>query len=101
MSEELIDRNLPGNKPQRDLDGTGGILAMGILSIVLCGLIGLILGIIAITKANSVLSLYNEYPGEYTESSRSQAVSGKICAIIGISLLGLILIIAVAVAAVG
>ena len=77
------------------LPGAGGILTMGILSIIFClGLLGIILGIIALSKAGRAISEYNMHPGRYTESSFSRVKSGKVCAIIGLSLsaLGIIII---------
>ena len=63
-----------------------GVLVLGILSIVFCfcyGIIGLILGIIALVLAGKGISAYKENPGAYTLSSYNNLKAGKICAIIG------------------
>lgn len=71
------------------------VLVLGILSIVFCfcyGLIGLILGIIAIVLASKDKKLYTANPGEYTEGSYKNLNAGRICAIIGLILSALYLI---------
>lgn len=81
-----------------DLPGAGGVLTMGILGIIFSlGFIGIILNIIALVRAGNLTREYQNNPGRYTESSFGRVKAGKICAIIGLSLLGLgILIIAAA-----
>ena len=62
------------------------VLVLGILSIVACwcfGLIGLIMGIIALVMAGRAAREYNENYGQYSESSYKNMQAGKICAIIG------------------
>lgn len=95
-----LDQNL-GNRvlTKRDLPDGGGILTLGILSIVLAGLIGLILGIIALSKSKRPLELYAEDPAAYTESSVSRVKSGRVCAIIGVSLSGVSILIILALSA--
>ena len=59
------------------------VLVLGIMSIVACwcfGLVGLIMGIIALVMASKE---YNDNPGQYSESSYKNMQAGKICAIIG------------------
>lgn len=91
-----IDRPMSGaSVAQKDLPNAGGILTMGILSIIFAGLIGLILGIIALSLAGKARELYNSDPGSYTASSLSRVNAGRTCAIIGISLLGLVLLIVI------
>jgi hypothetical protein len=71
------------------------VLVLGILSIVLCfcyGLIGMILGIIAIVLASKGATLYKANSNAYSLSSFNNLKAGKICAIIGISLSALYLI---------
>ncbi len=88
--EETLDNLSFTTKPKEDLSGAGGILAMGIISIPFCmGLIGLILAIITLTKSKQMISLYNDYPNQYTESSLKKVKAGKVCAIVSLSLLGL------------
>jgi hypothetical protein len=83
---------------QADLPGAGGTLTLGILAIPFAiGLLGPIFGIIALTKASKAINEYNLYPGRYTPSSLSKVKAGKTCGIIGLSLFGLGLLIAIAV----
>lgn len=63
------------------------ILVFGILSILTCccyGIIGLILGIVAIVLANKATAIYIQNPEEY--SGFSNVKTGKILAIIGVIL---------------
>ncbi len=66
-------------------------LVLGILSIVICG-VGFILGIIGIVLANKDIAMYRSNPGVYSESSFSNAKTGRICSIIGIIVSSLIVI---------
>lgn len=66
-------------------------LVLGILSIVICG-VGFILGIIGIVLANKDLAVYHANPGVYSESSFSNAKTGRICSIIGIIVSSLFII---------
>jgi hypothetical protein len=71
------------------------VLVLGILSIVLCfcyGLIGLVLGIIALVLASKGTVLYKANPSAYTQSSFNNMKAGRICGIIGLSLSALYLI---------
>lgn len=80
---------------QRALPNATTILVLGILSIVLClcyGIVGLILGIIALVLAKKDKKLYADSPGAYTEASFKNLNAGRICAIIGLSLSALYLI---------
>jgi M penetrans paralogue family 26 len=88
---------------QRPLPNATAVLVMGILSIVTCfcyGILGLILGIIAIVLAGKDKKLYAASPDEYTLASFKNMNAGKICAIIGIILSALYLIMTVAVIAI-
>jgi hypothetical protein len=72
---------------QQKLPNSTLILVFGILSIVTCccyGVIGLILGIVAIVLAGKAAKLYAENPEEY--SGIQNVKTGKILAIIGIVL---------------
>lgn len=78
-----------------ELPNAGGILTLGILSIVFSlfiAFIGLILGIIGISMANKATNAYNRKMDDYTESSYKQMKAGKICSIVGVSLSGLAMI---------
>lgn len=79
--------------PQK-LPNATAVLVLGILSIVTCccyGVLGLILGIVALVLAKKDTKLYIENPGLYTNYSNIS--TGKILAIIGISLSALYLIV--------
>lgn len=69
------------------------ILVFGILSILTCccyGIIGLILGIIAIVLANKATKIYAENPEDYT--GYSNVKTGKVLAIIGVILCAIYII---------
>lgn len=80
--------------PNRDYSGAGTLpnatatLVLGILSIVVC----FICGIIALVISNKDMAMYRADPGLYSVSSYNNIKAGRICAIIGIALqvLGLI-----------
>ncbi len=78
---------------QQKLPNSTLILVFGILSIVTCccyGVIGLILGIVAIVLAKKATQIYTENPEEY--SGFQNVKTGKILAIIGIVLSALYLL---------
>jgi len=84
MEEQQIN---PQN--QQQLPNSVGVLVLGILSIVFCfcyGIIGMTLGIISLVLANKANKLYLESPQNYTEASFKNMKAGKICAIVGVSL---------------
>jgi len=97
MDNEQLDQFSIENESQQDLQGAGGILAMGIISIPFFGgFIGLILAIITLTRSGAELKKVKAQPGKYTEKSIKKVRAGRICAIISLSLLGAaILIIAI------
>lgn len=56
------------NNPKRDLDNSTAILVLGILSLIFCwcyGVIGLILGIIALVLGNTQRKKYLECPADF------------------------------------
>lgn len=74
---------------QQSLPNATAVLILGILSIVTCccyGVIGLILGIIALVLAKKDKGLYNANPVAYTDGSLKNLNAGRICAIIGLVL---------------
>lgn len=84
---------------QRSLPNATAVLVLGILSIVTCfcyGVIGLILGIIAIVLASKDKRLFTASPEVFTTASLKNLNAGRVCAIIGtiLSLLYLVLIVA-------
>lgn len=97
MENDTLDNIAMTTKPARDLDGAGGILAMGIISIPFFGgLIGLILAIVTLVKSGKALSLYREFPLQYTEKSYKRVQAGRVCAIVSLSLLGAAILIILA-----
>ncbi len=71
---------------QQQLPNATAVLVLGIISIVGCfcyGIIGLILGIIALVLSGKAIKLYNQNPALYTEASFKNLKAGKVCAIVG------------------
>ena len=67
-----MENNYDLNAPKVDLPNATAVLVLGILSIVTCfcyGIIGIILGIVALILAKSATKLYVSSPGQYTEGS--------------------------------
>jgi hypothetical protein len=77
---------------QIDVPNSGGILAMGIISIVLVGIIGLILAIITLSMSGNAIRTYNQNPSSYTEASFNRVKAGRVCAIVSLCLMGCILL---------
>lgn len=70
------------------LPNATAVLVLGILSIVTCvayGVIGLVLGIIALVLSKKDKDLYMTNPTAYAASYKNSK-AGKVCAIIGVSL---------------
>jgi len=68
------------------LPSSNTVLVLGILSIVGCwcfGLVGLIMGIIALVMSGRAAKEYTQNFGQYSEASYKNLQAGKICAIIG------------------
>ena len=79
------------------------ILILGIASIVTCccyGIVGIICGIIAIVLAKTAKETFESNPGLYTESSYKNINTGRTCAIIGLILSGLYIIITIVMVAI-
>lgn len=80
---------------QQPLPNSTAILVLGILSIVFCwcyGIIGMVLGIIALVLSGKAKKLYEENPSAYTVGSFNNMKGGRICGIIGICLSALYLV---------
>jgi len=72
----------------KSLPNATAVLVLGILSIVMCwtyGVVGLILGIIALVLHKKDKAMYNANPNGY-EASFKNSQAGNVCAIIGVSL---------------
>lgn len=89
MSEEfdnLDDFTVRGGNS--NLPNATAVLVLGILSIVTCvfyGIVGIILGIIALSLHGKDKALYKTNPAKY-EASFKNSKAGYICGIIGLSL---------------
>ncbi len=86
--DSMNQKNDQLNMPKKPLPNATAVLVLGICSIVVCQ----ICGIIGLILANQDMRLYNQNPDMYTEGSLSNIKAGKICSIIGIVLLGLVII---------
>jgi hypothetical protein len=99
--ETVNDTNpTPTGTQQQVVPNSTAVLVLGILSIVTCwtnGFVGIILGIIALALSGKGQSAYRSNPGMYTVASYNNLKSGKVCAIIGLSLSGLFLLIVLSV----
>lgn len=85
---ETIENN------KRNLPEASTVLVLGILSLVFtfsCGIVGLILGIIAVAMASSQRKIYINASDEYTESSFNNVNAGRICGIISICIAAIFL----------
>jgi hypothetical protein len=88
---------------QIPLTNSTAVLVLGILSIVSCfcyGVPGLIMGIIALVLASKANRQYQENPNRYFLSSYNNMKAGKVCAIIGTILSGLMFLYMIVVLAV-
>ncbi len=80
---------------QQPLPNATAVLILGILSILLCccyGILGVILGVIALVLAGKDRTLYANNPDGYTLSSYKNLNAGRICAIIGLILSSLYIV---------
>jgi hypothetical protein len=75
--------------PQRSLPNATTVLVLGILSIVIC----FICGIIALSMASGDKRLYQQNPEQYSVSSYDLLKAGRVCAIIGLCIQGFVILI--------
>lgn len=83
------------NNPRQELPNATAILVLGIISIVGClcyGLPGTVCGIIALVMSGKAKKLYEANPDLYTPASFKNMNAGRICAIVGLSISALYLI---------
>jgi len=86
MENQSLDSEITANEI---LPNSTAILVLGITSIVGCfcaGIVGLVLGIIALALASKAQKIYKNAPNKYTASSYNNMKAGKVCAIVGVSL---------------
>lgn len=91
MSEELDHFQI---ERQETLPNATAVLVLGILSLITCfiyGIIGLILGIVAIALHKKDKIAYQNNPVKYEDSFKNSK-AGNICAIIGVILSGIYLL---------
>ncbi len=97
--ETIENTKSPDLSQKVPLQNSTAILVLGIFSIVTswcCGFIavvGLVLGIVALVLASKATTIYQENPERYTENSFKNVNAGKICAIIGIVISGVLILI--------
>ncbi len=93
MTEPNRDYLNMGNNNAMPLPNATATLVLGILSIVVC----FICGIIALVISNKDLALYRANPEQYSAASYNNIKAGRVCAIIGLVLqvIGIIIYIAV------
>ena len=87
--------------PQMTLSNATAVLVLGIVSIPTCccyGL-GIVCGIIALVLSKKDSALYLAAPQSYTVASYNNLKAGKICAIIGIVLSGIYIVMMIAIIA--
>ena len=75
----------------KNLHNANLILILGILSIFLCwwhfiSIAGTVLGVISLVLAKKETALYRANPEQYTTSSLNNVKTGRICAIIGLTI---------------
>jgi M penetrans paralogue family 26 len=88
---------------QQPIPNGNAVLVLGILSIVFCfcyGIIGLILGIVALALSGKAHVIYNANPDGFSKASFNNLKAGKVCAIIGTILSALTVVYVIVVLAV-
>ncbi len=93
--DDILDTNSNKNGSNGTLPNATAVLVLGIISIVGCifyGIPGIICGIIAHALHTKDKKMYFENPPKYEESFKTSR-AGFICAVIGVSLSALFLII--------
>lgn len=92
---DVLDQD--DKKGTRKLSGSGSVLATGIISIIFVSIIGVLLAISTIIKANPQISEYERHPSLYDEKYYKRLKAGKYCAIAGLLLKLLALVILMAI----
>ena len=96
--ENTPEQAAPGSQQpaiQPTVPYSTSVLVLGILSIVGCwcwGLPGVVLGIIALVQAGKGKEAYTQNPAMYSPASVKNLNAGRICAIIGLCLSGIVLL---------
>lgn len=95
---EQFSQDNPYQGMQQPLPNATAVLVLGIISIVGCfcyGIPGIICGIIALILAAKSKALYFANPGMYTTGSYNNLVAGRVCAIIGLILCVLCIVLSI------
>lgn len=92
---EILDQN--GKQGTGRLKDPSGVLATGILSILFVTFIGVLLAVATIIKANPQIAEYEKHPSLYAEKYYKRVKAGKNCAIAGLILKAVALVILMAV----
>lgn len=88
-SAQQVNQQFAQQFGQQNLPNATAVLVLGIISIVGCfcyGIIGLILGIVALVLAGKANKQYQENSAMYSQASYKNMKAGRVCAIIGTSL---------------
>ena len=91
----IVSDQSNSNLNKISLPNSTAVLVLGIVSIALCcmyGIVGLSCGIIALVLARKGKQIYTESPELYTQTSLSNLNAGRTCAIIGTCLSSLVVI---------
>ncbi len=95
-SQTVTSAQQTATNMQQPLPNSGGILAMGIISLVLfccCyGIISIVLAIIALVLSSKAQREYMQNPDLYTYSSYKNMKAGRVTAIIGLCLAALMIV---------
>jgi uncharacterized protein YacL len=82
-----MEDKITKNNEQKALPNSTAVLVLGILSIVCCfcyGIVGVILGIIALVLSKKAIELYEKTPNNYRPESYANLKAGRVCGIIGL-----------------
>ncbi len=99
---ENQQQNIFNDGPQQNLPNATAVLVLGIISIVGCfcyGVVGIVCGIIALVLAKKDNRMYLVNPAMYRASSYSNLKAGRVCAIIGLILSAIYLLLCIVVIA--
>lgn len=88
MDQSPVSGDILTNEQQLPLPNATAVLVLGILSIVVC----FVCGIIALSMSSADIRRYKEAPHMYTVSSYEMLKAGRICSIIGVCISCLIII---------
>jgi hypothetical protein len=91
-NDVIIDQEQSGSSRMKN---SVAVLVLGIISIVTCfcyGVVGLIIGIVALSISKSEWAMYKANPGQFHKGDVSNMKAGRVCGTIGVCLGGLYLL---------